>query len=1061
MTNLTFRSRPDVSRRRRAWILAGVGAAGVGVAGLSAGTAGADPVTDQAVVPGPTGVADPLAAAAATAGQIADTVGDMARAAGIPVPGPITPDAPGGQAAQAVLPTTLLRRDESAETAPQTTPAPVVAAGGPAGGADDGTSAPQFAPGAVTTARAAAGDADAAAQVGRGVTKAITDPSVIGDVISAIDAPTPYDIDQTIKQTSQAITDVVTGKALADAQAAIDRTLSGPEFADWATNTANAFAARTGNGWERAADGVAAAIDHITRDPAGFIGQAVVEGGGVARLATDPAGFARQVVEKIAGPDILADIDVVIGDYVVPSLIDAVRAAAPALLIPAAAFLPGFVAGTGLAAPWTSGLGAAAGALNPLAHLVGLATSLLGAPLGALATGLPGFLASALMTLPIALMAPLLGAAAGSALALAGWASLVYGAWAATLIPVGVAAIGLGGLAGVLAGGALMAISGLNPIMVPAAIAGGVLTFLFVATMIVGGYTLATVLIPTIIYLLGVIPVLLAGAGVGFLAGLIPGLAAPLLGIPAITGLSAIPGAILGGIGGYLLGDLATRAVSAAIGAGLGGLAAPLVGGIPGGLLTSALSLPATILAALALAGMSLNNSRLNMSGRVRDAIDDITRALTEGWNRSKTKRVLDALMGNWFTTDTGRDIAAAQNAWWRIGQMLGGRIHAFVDPNAVIRDAATGGGIGAVLGGLLGGLIGGLAGLFNPANLLGAIPGFLGGAGLGAPIGGLLGLIPPLLAGPLAGLASLPLTFLPNLLAVLAAEGALMLPAILAAAAVALVPPAVLATGAWIIGSLAVSAPLWIPLTIAATACTLVAFALSNLAIGVIFPPALALLPFALPIGTVGTVLALVNLAVIAGALGLGLVTIWPATFLLTAPLFVFPALGVPAALLASVPLALPIAAGMSIAEAIVIGSVVAGLTGLLTVPAGVVAGGLLGGLTGAGLGVLVTALADGVLGATIGAELGSLPGGAAGAVIGAIIGALRSLQVHIDPPVADLHVTAGGGDTPAPAPAPAPAPEPALVEVPAAMLPDYAVHADTPTDAPVAAGARELVGV
>ncbi|WP_125197084.1 hypothetical protein [Corynebacterium bovis] len=504
MTNLTFRSRPDVSRRRRAWILAGVGAAGVGVAGLSAGTAGADPVTDQAVVPGPTGVADPLAAAAATAGQIADTVGDMARAAGIPVPGPITPDAPGGQAAQAVLPTTLLRRDESAETAPQTTPAQPVAAGGPAGGADDGTSAPQFAPGAVTTARAAAGDADAAAQVGRGVTKAITDPSVIGDVISAIDAPTGWDIDQTIKQTSQAITDVVTGKALADAQAAIDRTLSGPEFADWANNTANAFAARTGNGWERAADGVAAAIDHITRDPAGFIGQAVVEGGGVARLATDPAGFARQVVEKIAGPDILADIDVVIGEYVVPSLIDAVRAAAPAALIPAAAFLPGFVAGTGLAAPWTSGLGAAAGALNPLAHLVGLATSLLGAPLGALATGLPGFLASALMTLPIALMAPLLGAAAGSALALAGWASLVYGAWAATLIPVGVAAIGLGGLAGVLAGGALMAISGLNPIMVPAAIAGGVLTFLFVATMIVGGYTLATVLIPTIIYLLGV-----------------------------------------------------------------------------------------------------------------------------------------------------------------------------------------------------------------------------------------------------------------------------------------------------------------------------------------------------------------------------------------------------------------------------------------------------------------------------------------------------------------------------------------------------------------------------
>ncbi|WP_260446770.1 hypothetical protein, partial [Corynebacterium bovis] len=45
---------------------------------------------------------------------------------------------------------------------------------------------------------------------------------------------------------------------------------------------------------------------------------------------------------------------------------------------------------------------------------------------------------------------------------------------------------------------------------------------------------------------------------------------------------------------------------------------------------------------------------------------------------------------------------------------------------------------------------------------------------------------------------------------------------------------------------------------------------------------------------------------------------------------------------------------------------------------------------------------------GAKIGAELGSLPGGLIGALIGAVIGWLRSLQIHIDPPVAGLHADA-----------------------------------------------------
>ncbi|KPM09537.1 hypothetical protein QR98_0080740, partial [Sarcoptes scabiei] len=658
----TVRGAISVPRRGRRWVLAGFGGLAAGVAG--AGTAGADPVAPAPV--------DPVAVAGKTAADLAATVGDAARAAGLPVPAPVDPVAPAGPVS--VLPTTLLRRDESAETAPQTTPAPVVAAGGPDPVADK--MEPSFAPGAVNRALAAGGDQQSADQITRGVTKALSDPSVIADVMAAFEAPTGYDIDKTIQTTAAAVGDIVSGRALADAQQAIADTLGSPEMADWATSTDNPFAPREGTGWERAADGLAAATDMFTRDPAGFVSQAVAAGGGVARLVTDPVGFARTVVEKVAGPDIIADIDVVINEFVAPSIIDAVKAAVPALLIPVAAFLPGFVAGTGLAAPWTAGLGALLGAANPLAHLVGALTAIPGALAGAVATGLPGFIASLLATLPLTILGPVLGAGAGSALALAGWASLVYGAWGVTLVPVAAAALGIGGLAGVLAGGALMAISGLNPIMVPAALAGGVLTFLFVTTMTIGGYALATAWIPTLVYLLGAIPVLLAGVGLGGLAGLIPGLAAPLIGIPLITALSAIPGALLGGVGGYLAGDLVTRLLSSLAGAGLGLLAAPVVGGIPGGLLTSALSIPLTLLAALALAGMSLNSSRLGMSARVRQGIDDINRALAEGWSRSKTKRVLDHLLGRWAESDTGRDIAAAQDMWWRLGQMLGGRIH-------------------------------------------------------------------------------------------------------------------------------------------------------------------------------------------------------------------------------------------------------------------------------------------------------------------------------------------------------------------------------------------------
>ncbi|RRO97057.1 hypothetical protein CXF29_00195 [Corynebacterium bovis] len=958
-----------------------------------------------------------------------------------------------------MLPTTLLRRDETLETAPQTTPAPVVAAGGP-----DPTPAPvaapvepSFAPGAVTQALAAGGDEQAADQIAKGVTKALSSPTVIADVIGAFEAPTGYDIDKTIQTTAKAVGDIVSGRVVADVQQAITDTLGSPEMADWATSTDNPFAPRAGTGWQRAADGLAAATDAFWGNPMGFVAQTVAAGGGVARLATDPVGFARTVVEKVAGPDALADIDVVIDEFVAPSLIDAVKAAAPALLIPVAAFLPGFVAGTGLAAPWTAGLGGLLGAANPLAHLVGALTAIPGALAGAVATGLPGFIASLLATLPGLGLGPLAGIAGGSALALATLATVIFGAYGVVSLGALAVITGLAVVATIPIFLFAFAVVNLDIFAWPGAFIVGTWPFLFFFGFGITGWFLATAWIPVVLYALLAIPTGMLGGLLGLIPGTLAGLAIPAIGIPLITALSALPGALLGGVGGYLAGDLATRLLSSLAGAGLGLLAAPVLGGIPGGLLTGALSIPATIIAALALAGMSLNNSRLGMSARVRQGIDDINRGLAEGWNESKTKRVLDGLFGRWADSETGRDIAAAQDMWWRIGQMLGGRVHVLFDPDAIVHDAGVGGALGGILGGLAGALIGGLAGLLNPANLLGGIPGVLGGAPLGALLGALAGLIPPLITGPLAGIASIPLSFLPNLLAAVAGWTLLNLPSLLVGLASTLIPSLVLAVSAsfitWLVvyavpsvAMLAITALLAVPALVLANPLVLLA------TMGLSTIPAVVM-------GAIALGIAVVN--ILGGAalvIPIGLLVGVP-VFWLTLPLFIFPAALTTLMWLAGLPGLLPMAAGMSLLEAIGIGSAVSALTGLVTVPASAGLGALAGGALGGLVGVLVTALADGLLGATIGAELGSLPGGLIGALLGAVVGWLRSLQVHIDPPVAGLHAEGGAGDVPADVPAPAPQ-APAPVEVPAAMLPDYGLDVDVPAESPAEAPAPVGVG-
>ncbi|MEL4163056.1 hypothetical protein [Corynebacterium bovis] len=889
----------------------------------------------------------------------------------------------------------------------------------------------------MTHALAAGGDQQAADTITRGVTKALSDPSVVGDVMAAFDAPTGYDIDKTIQTTAKVIGDVVSGKALADAQTAIAETLASPEMADWATSTDNPFAAREGTGWQRAAEGLAAATDAFWRNPAGFVAQTVAEGGGVARLATDPVGFSRVIVEKIAGPDLLADIDIVVDEFVAPSLVDAVKAAAPALLIPLAAFLPGFIAGTGLAAPWTAGLGGLLGAANPLAHLVGALTTLPGALAGGLATGIPGFIASLLATLPALGLGPLVGIAGGSALALAGLATVIFGTYGVVSAVALAVITGAAVLATVPVFVLAFAIVNTNVLAWPGAFIAGTWPFLFFFGFGITSWFLLTAWIPVVVYALLAIPAGMLGGVLGLVPGTLAGLAAPLLGVPVLTGLSALPGAMLGGVGGYLAGDLATRLVSSVAGAGLGLLAAPVVGGIPGGLLTNALSIPAMLAAALALAGMSLNNSRLGMSARVREALDDINQAMAEGWNRSKTKRLIDGLLGRWNDSDTGGDIAAAQNMWARIGQMLGGRVHMLFDPDAIVHDAGVGGAVGGVLGGLAGALVGGLAGLLDPLNLLGAIPGVLGGVTLGAILGGMAGLIPPLVTGPLGGLASVPVTFLPNLLAATAGWSLLNVPSLLVGLASTLIPSLVLAVSASFIAWLVVY-------TVPAVAMLAVTVALAIPALVMSNPVVLALTGGALsiPAGLAGVVATGIAIANILGGAALIIpigVLVGVPVFWLTLPLFIFPAALTGLMWLAGLPLTLPVAVGMSVLEAVGIGSAVSALTGLVTVPAGAGLGGLAGGALGAGLGVLATAAADGLLGATIGAELGSLPVVALGGLIGAVVGWLRSLRIHIDPPVAGLHVDVGAGEAPAPAP----------VEVPAAMLPDYGIDTEVPAPA------------
>ena len=327
------------------------------------------------------------------------------------------------------------------------------------------------------------------------------------------------------------------------------------------------------------------------------------------------------------------------------------------------------------------------------------------------------------------------------------------------------------------------------------------------------------------------IPILLTGA-FAILTVAIPVILFALLAPPLVIGaglLGSIPGAIIGGLLGYLAG---------------------LVAAVP--------------LAALVftLVGLWAGKKRLDDNPDAQDALERLKNLFAEAWNNSELGRFINELQRMYWESPIGR-IHDLWNRFW-------GHLWASIDLDAIIDGAKKGG-------------------------LRGIIDGFLTGFPAGALTTALWTL--PLL---LVGLAA---TLLPPL--------ALAVAATLAAGIGLWMIPFLLAAPLWILGILFVGATLFIGAlgilaAIAGVALIVVAFVAS---------PVLG--PFAIALGAIGGLLlflglmvtgamwlvggfvagigmavalaffALLLLSILAAAIFVGI-----PTFLLTAPLFIFPAL-------------------------------------------------------------------------------------------------------------------------------------------------------------------------
>ena len=820
------------------------------------------------------------------------------------------------------------------------------------------------------------------------------DDNTIGQAFGAAQLPNAETVNQISNDVNTLVGKVTSGEIVSDVRTAIDETLASPQFEAWQNNTDTIFNVDNSlHGVDRAAAGVSHFIDSASTNPAATLNDVVTAAGGPVQMVLNPIGSAVRVATTILGPDAMREVSDTLREA--PAQIGkSLLQAAPALLaIPLASEL-GKLIGAPLGALNGSGIGGLLGSspLNPLNWLGALAGAVPGSIIGSLATGIPGLVGSILATLPAALMAPLASSALGGAITAAIWATMVFGAYAVAtlglLIPVFIGAFMLSTAAFF----ASMVITGFNPFMILGAALISYWPVLLTPALFFVGWLALTLWIPVVTYAIGLIPAYLLGAVPGGILGALAGSLIPLIGIPLLTALSALPGALIGGLLGALSGYTLAAALNGLLGIISGAIIGGLVGSLAGRIVGGTLATPLALTAFAVIAGSGIASWVGGVFSDPNGAPAQIRQALDRGWRQSHLGQLIGTLEYNFYHhTESGRalgDLFNRLNSLYHTMAFLDGRRLR----DMLMRGGLLGALIGAPLGAIPGGLLGALAGALNPLNLLNGLMGGLIGANIGTPLGATLGALTSLIPGILAALGSIPLTFLPNLLAAFTGWTALNLPALLTSFAATVLPPFVIAAS---VASL-VWFPIWVllggPMIFAvAVLASITTLAVNNpLFLLVALPIAAIVGPLsgAIAIGaaTLNTILGFSIMFFVAAFVGVPV-------FWLTLPFFLFPAVAATGLWALGLPALVPIALGASILESIGIGSAVTALANLINIPAGALIGGLLGALTGGTAGTLTASL---VRALTYGLGGGAL-GGALGASAGSVLGTLAALITHL----------------------------------------------------------------
>lgn len=823
------------------------------------------------------------------------------------------------------------------------------------------------------------------------------DDNTIAQAFGAAQLPNAETINAITNDINTLAGKVTSGEIVNDVQAAIDDTLNSPQFEAWQNNMDTIFNVDNSlRGVDRAAAGVSHFIDSASINPAETLSNVVLAAGGPVQMVLDPIGSAVRVATTILGPDVMREVSNTLREapaQIGKSLLEA----APALLaIPLAGEI-GKLIGAPLGALNGSGIGGLLGSspLNPLNWLGALAGAIPGSIIGSLATGIPGLVGSILATLPAALIAPLASSALGGAITAAIWATVVFGAYAVAtlglLIPVFIGAFLLSTAAFLFVA---MPLAGFNPLVIPGAALISYWPVLLTPALFFVGWLALTLWIPVVTYALGLIPAYLLGAVPGGILGTLAGSLIPLLGIPLLTALSALPGALIGGLLGALNGYTLAAALNGLLGIISGAVIGGLLGSLAGRVIGSALAAPLALTAFAVIAGSGIASWASSVFSDPNGAPAQLRQALDRGWRQSHLGQLIGTLEYNFYQgTETGQawgDLLNRINSLWHTMAFLDGRRLR----EMLMRGGLLGALIGAPLGAIQGGLLGAAAGLLNPLNLLNGLMGALIGANIGTPLGATLGALTSLIPGILAALASIPLTFLPNLLAAFAGWTALNLPALLASFAATLLPPFVIAAS---VASL-VWFPIWVlfggPLifTVAVIASAVALIATNPLSLIFALPIAAIVGPIAsvIAIGaaTLNTILGFTIMFFVAAFVGIPV-------FWLTLPFFLFPAVAATGLWALGLPALIPIALGASILESIGIGSAVTALANLINIPAGAIIGGLLGALIGGTSGTLTASLVRALTYGLGGTALGIALGASAGSVLGALAALITHLRI------------------------------------------------------------------